>query len=225
MKKIEIYIDSNWKDILNIEFQKKYFKDLINLLKSERKIFTIFPKEQDIFNAFHLCPFNKLKVVIIGQDPYHKKGQAHGLSFSVPSNIKSPPSLKNIIKEVNNDLSIASSNHGDLSCWAKQGVLMLNTALTVRANEAGSHTKIGWENFTNQIIRHISKKKENIIFLLWGKFAQQKSTLINKKRHYILKAAHPSPFSAYSGFFGCKHFSKTNKILMDHNLSPINWNV
>ncbi len=225
MKKIEIYIDSNWKDILNIEFQKKYFKDLINLLKSERKIFTIFPKEQDIFNAFHLCPFNKLKVVIIGQDPYHKKGQAHGLSFSVPSNIKSPPSLKNIIKEVNNDLSIASSNHGDLSCWAKQGVLMLNTALTVRANEAGSHTKIGWENFTNQIIRHISKKKENIIFLLWGKFAQQKSTLINTKKHYILKAAHPSPFSAYSGFFGCKHFSKTNKILMDNNLSPINWKV
>ena len=225
MKEIQYNIDSSWNIILNEEIHKEYFRKLIDKIESDKDSTVILPQKEDIFNAFTLCPLNKLKVVIIGQDPYHKKGQAHGLAFSVPNNISNPPSLRNILKELNNDLGIPLSNNGDLSCWARQGVLMLNTALTVKLNKAGSHTKIGWEIFTDQIIKHISQNKENIVFILWGRLAQKKSKIINNEKHYILQAAHPSPFSAYSGFFGCEHFSKTNNILIKNNLSPINWKI
>lgn len=218
-------IKSDWKYILRNELQKTYFQELTYFIKQGRKSDSIFPEEQDVFKAFNITPFLKTKVVIIGQDPYHGKGQAHGLSFSVPNGVKIPPSLKNIFKELYSDLGIPISTNGNLIKWAKQGVLLLNTTLTVKEKKAGSHQKKGWERFTDHIINTISNDKEGVIFLLWGKFAQKKTNLIDCKKHFLLKAPHPSPLSAYSGFFGCKHFSKTNEILIKNKKKPINWKL
>jgi len=223
---MEIKIEDSWKEILKDEFEKTYFQHIVTFLKAEKasgKI--IFPPGSLIFNSFKQTPFSKIKVVIIGQDPYHNKGQAHGLSFSVPDGIPKPPSLLNIFKELKNDLGIEISENGNLEKWASQGVLLLNASLTVRQNEPGSHAQIGWLQFTDEVIKKISNEKEGIIFLLWGKFAQEKQSLIDETKHSILKAAHPSPFSASNGFFGCKHFSKTNEILMKQQKNPIDWKI
>ena len=225
MKKLNLQLNSDWKTFLKEEIKSDDFKKIISELSAERKHHTIFPENEMIFNAFNQTNIDELKVVILGQDPYHGKGQAHGLSFSVPEGVKTPPSLRNIFKELKSDLNLPISNNGNLSTWAEQGVLLLNSTLTVREKEAGSHQKIGWEIFTDSIIKKISDKKEGIIFLLWGAFAQRKSALIDKEKHHILTAAHPSPFSAYRGFLGCKHFSKTNKILINNNKQPINWKL
>lgn len=218
-------IEKSWKIILKDEFQKLYFKQLKCFLIKERKRYTIYPKGSEIFHAFQLTPFEKVRVVIIGQDPYHGHNQANGLSFSVKSGVSRPPSLKNILKELVDDLGIEISKSGDLSKWAKQGVLLLNATLSVREQHPGSHQKKGWEEFTDRIIKEISKKKQGVVFLLWGRFAQKKEAIINLKKHHVLKASHPSPFSAYNGFFGCKHFSKTNGILIESNTIPINWKI
>ena len=185
----------------------------------------IYPPGSLLFNAFLKTPFNKVKVVILGQDPYHNKGQAHGLSFSVPKGVNKPPSLVNIFIELKNDLGIEPPIHGNLEKWAHQGVLLLNATLTVRENEPGSHSKIGWIDFTNEVIKKISDEKKGVVFLLWGKFAQDKQILIDETKHYVLKAAHPSPFSADKGFFGCRHFSKTNELLMKQGYEPIDWKL
>jgi len=218
-------INSSWKAILHEEFNKDYFKRLKQFLLKEKQNLTIFPEGKNIFNAFNLTPFNKVKVVILGQDPYHGIGQAHGLSFSVPDGIKKPPSLKNIFKELTDDLQIPITETGNLTHWAKQGVLLLNATLTVRVKQAGSHQKQGWEEFTDSVIQKISDEKKDVIFLLWGRFAQDKEKLIDNKKHHILRAPHPSPFSAYSGFFGCRHFSKTNIILRKRGLTEIDWKL
>tara|TARA_B100002003_G_scaffold227448_1_gene235070 strand:+ start:75 stop:752 length:678 start_codon:yes stop_codon:yes gene_type:complete len=225
MVDIDPELEHSWKKILIDEFQKDYFKQLKLFLLDEKKKYRVFPEGKNMFTAFNLTPFNNVKVVILGQDPYHGNEQAHGLSFSVQDGIKQPPSLKNIFKELSSDLDLSMPVSGNLSSWAKQGVLLLNATLSVRAGKAGSHQKRGWEQFTNRVIREISDKKENVIFLLWGRFAQNKAELIDKKKHYILKASHPSPFSAYSGFFGCKHFSKTNEILKSQDVEKINWKI
>lgn len=223
MQKITPLINNDWDIILKDEFQKQYFKKLMKNIEDERKNHTIYPKEQNVFEAFKLCSFSKTKIIILGQDPYHGKGQAHGLAFSVPSNIKIPSSLKNIFKEIKSDLEIEIIPNRNLSNWAKQGVLLLNTALTVREKEATSHKNLGWEDFTNNVIEILSKKKTKLVFLLWGAFAQKKISLINHTKHQILKTTHPSPLSAYRGFFGCKHFSKTNKYLLKNKIKPIKW--
>ena len=223
---MDVKIDESWKEVLKDEFDKIYFQHIISFLKAEKatgKI--IYPPGSLIFNAFQQTPFSKLKVIILGQDPYHNKGQAHGLSFSVPKGVPPPPSLVNIFKELKSDLGIELSENGNLEKWAQQGVLLLNASLTVRQNEPGSHSKIGWLQFTDQVIRKISEEKEGVIFLLWGKFAQEKQSLIDETKHYVLKAAHPSPFSAANGFFGCKDFSKTNQLLMKQQKSPIDWKL
>ena len=225
MSPITLYINSDWRTFLKEELDSDNLQAIISALQTEMNTYTIFPKNNELFNAFNITALENLKVVILGQDPYHGKGQAHGLSFSVPNGVKTPPSLRNIFKELQTDLNIPISNNGNLSPWGKQGVLLLNATLTVREKEAGSHQKLGWENFTDTVIEKISKKKEGIIFLLWGVFAQKKSILINTKKHHILTAAHPSPFSAYKGFFGCKHFSKTNKILIKNNQQSIDWKL
>ena len=225
MSTTKLHINSDWRAFLKEELYSDNFQAIISALQTERNTYTVFPKNEELFNAFNITSLDNLKVVILGQDPYHGKKQAHGLSFSVPNGVKIPPSLRNIFKELQEDLNISVSNNSNLSPWAKQGVLLLNATLTVREKEAGSHQKIGWENFTDQVIKKISKKKEGVIFLLWGAFAQRKSILIDAKKHYILTAAHPSPFSAYRGFFGCKHFSKTNRILIKNNQQPINWKL
>jgi uracil-DNA glycosylase len=225
MQAIQPQIEESWKIILKDEFQKEYFAELKTFLTAEKKIYSIYPKGGDTFSAFNLCSFNSTKVVVIGQDPYHGSGQAHGLSFSVPIGIKPPPSLKNIFKELHTDLNFEIPNHGDLTAWAQQGVLLLNATLTVRAKQAASHQKKGWEQFTNRVIKEISDKKEGVVFLLWGRFAQDKEVLIDSTRHHILTAPHPSPFSAHSGFFGCKHFSKTNYLLSQQNQDSINWQI
>ena len=225
MQAIHPQIEESWKIILKDEFQKEYFAELKTFLTAEKKIYSIYPKGGDTFSAFNLCSFNSTKVVVIGQDPYHGSGQAHGLSFSVPKGIKPPPSLKNIFKELHTDLNFEIPNHGDLTTWAQQGVLLLNATLTVRAKQAASHQKKGWEQFTNRVIKEISDKKEGVVFLLWGRFAQDKEVLIDSTKHHILTAPHPSPFSAHSGFFGCKHFSKTNYLLLRQNQDPINWQI
>ena len=223
---MDVQIEESWKMALRDEFNKEYFQHIITFLKTEKatgKI--IYPPGSLIFNAFKQTPFSKLKVVIIGQDPYHNKGQAHGLSFSVPDGIAKPPSLINIFKELKNDLGIEIPPNGNLEKWALQGVLLLNASLTVRQNEPCSHAKTGWLQFTDQIIKKISDEKEGIVFLLWGKFAQEKQSLIDETKHFVLKAAHPSPFSADRGFFGCTHFSKTNELLMKQQKSPIDWKL
>ena len=225
MKDKNLLINNDWDIILKNEFKTKSFKNLIRLLNYERKKHTIFPSEDNVLTAFKLSSFAKTKIVIVGQDPYHGKGQAHGLAFSVPKGSKIPPSLHNILKELKSDLKIPITNNGSLENWAKQGILLLNTTLTVREKEAGSHKNIGWEDFTNITISKLSSHKKGLIFLLWGNFAQRKSSLINAKKHHILKTSHPSPFSARKGFLGCKHFSKTNTILVKNNQKPINWNL
>lgn len=224
---MDVKIESSWNEVLKSEFTKSYFLEIVTFLKIEKNAGKIiYPPGPLIFNAFNHTPFNKVKVVILGQDPYHNPGQAHGLSFSVPAGIKPPPSLVNIFKEIQKDLGIAMpEGYGNLTRWADQGVLLLNAILTVRANEPASHAKIGWMNFTDTVITKISDEKKGIIFLLWGKFAQEKQILIDETKHFVLKAAHPSPFSADKGFFGCKHFSKTNELLTDQSLTPINWKL
>lgn len=221
----EVIIQEQWKELLKEEFSKDYFIKLVDYIKQEKnKGYTIYPKGKLIFNAFELTPFDKVKVVILGQDPYHGVNQAHGLSFSVQDGVTPPPSLKNIYKEIENDLNIKIGNSGNLEPWAKQGVLLLNSSLTVRASEAASHSKIGWEIFTDSIIKILSSKKENLVFLLWGNFAKAKSILIDNKKHLILEAAHPSPL-ARGAFFGCRHFSKCNNYLISKGLSPIDWSI
>ncbi len=221
----QVAIAESWKPVLQQEFNKPYFDALIDFLKQEKAAGkTIFPPGPQIFAAFDYTTFNDVRVVIIGQDPYHGQGQAHGLCFSVNKGIAVPPSLQNMYKELKADINgFEIPNHGDLSHWAKQGVLMLNATLTVEKDKAGSHQGKGWEEFTDAVIKAVSTQKENVVFILWGKFAQSKARLIDNTKHLILMAAHPSPFSAYNGFFGCKHFSKTNHYLKQHQLPIINW--
>ncbi|MFI5163782.1 MAG: uracil-DNA glycosylase [Bacteroidia bacterium] len=218
-------IDASWKSILEKEFQSDYFKLLKDFLIEERKKYIIYPPASRIFASFNYTPFDKVKVVLIGQDPYHGPGQANGLCFSVSDGIAQPPSLQNIFKELNHDLAIPIPRTGNLESWAKQGALLLNATLTVRANQAGSHQKHGWEEFTDAAIRALSEKRKGLVFLLWGKFAQAKEALIDKSKHHILKAPHPSPFSVHSGFFGCRHFSKTNELLRHEGLQEIDWSI
>lgn len=225
MSNVNPNIEESWKNILIDEFNKDYFISLKQFLVEEKQSQTIYPKGNEIFAAFNYTSFDKVKVVILGQDPYHGAGQAHGLSFSVPEGIKPPPSLVNIYKELNSDIGFQIPSHGNLTKWAEQGVLLLNATLTVRANQAGSHQKKGWENFTDCVIKKISEQKQNVVFLLWGRYAQAKESLIDSSKHFILKAAHPSPFSAYNGFMGCKHFSKTNDLLKKNNLTEIDWSL
>ena len=225
MKDATPIINNDWDIILKDEFQKKSFKKLIQFVANERKKNTIFPSEDNVFTAFKLSSFSKTKIVIIGQDPYHGKGQAHGLAFSVSNGKKAPPSLRNIFKELQSDLQIPITQNGNLESWANQGVLLLNATLTVREKEALSHQYLGWEDFTDAVISKLSSEKNGLIFLLWGAFAQKKSSLINNKKHHILKTTHPSPFSVYRGFLGCKHFSQTNDILIKNNRKPIEWNL
>jgi uracil-DNA glycosylase len=214
-----------WKEKLQPEFEQPYFKNIIAYLQKESSNNQIiYPSTNQIFNALSLTPFHKIKVVILGQDPYHNPGQAHGLSFSVPDGVKPPPSLVNIYKEINSSLAInIPTSNGNLSTWATQGVLLLNAVLTVRANQPASHAKIGWTTFTDAIIKKISVERSGIIFLLWGKFAQQKIAQIDTQKHHVLQATHPSPLSAYNGFFGCNHFLQTNELLSWQGLTPINW--
>jgi uracil-DNA glycosylase len=220
-------LEPGWLNVLEPEFEKEYMKNLKAFLLQEKQTGkTVYPKGADIFNAFNHTPFDKVEVVILGQDPYHGDGQAHGLSFSVQKGVAVPPSLKNIYKELETDIEgFKTPNHGNLTQWADEGVLLLNASLTVRAHEPGSHQGKGWEAFTDQAIIQLSEKKTGLVFLLWGKFAQQKAILIDEKKHTVLKAAHPSPFSAYNGFFGCKHFSRTNEILIAEGKKPINWQI
>ena len=220
---IDPKIEQSWKNVLIDEFNKPYFVALKEFLVEEKKKYVVYPAGANIFNAFACTPFNKVKVVIIGQDPYHGPGQAHGLSFSVPEGIQKPPSLVNIFKELQSDIGKPIPESGNLESWARQGVLLLNATLTVRANQAGSHQKHGWEQFTDSVIRTLSDQKSGLVFLLWGRFAQDKAALIDASKHHILKAAHPSPLSAYNGFFGCKHFSKTNEILLSQGETAIEW--
>ncbi len=221
---MDVKIEDSWKSILKDEFHKSYFLQIATHLKMERATGTIiYPTGSLIFNAFDKTPFDKVKVVILGQDPYHNPKQAMGLSFSVPDGIPPPPSLVNIYKELKSDIGMDIPKSGNLTKWAKQGVLLLNAVLTVRANEPASHSKIGWMNFTDAVIRKISEEKNGIVFLLWGKFAQDKQVLIDATKHFVLKAAHPSPLSAHNGFFGCKHFSKTNELLAQQGIEPIDW--
>jgi uracil-DNA glycosylase len=222
---MSVNINESWLKVLNDEFQKDYFADLKTFLLEEKKHFTIYPPGAHIFEAFNLTPFDKVNVVLLGQDPYHGAGQAHGLCFSVQDGIKLPPSLQNIFKEITSDTGIKNTNNGNLENWAKQGVLLLNATLTVRANQAASHQHKGWEIFTDKVIEELSEKKEGLIFILWGNYAQAKDVLIDKRKHHILKAAHPSPFSVHRGFFGCKHFSKTNELLRQMGKDEINWSV
>jgi uracil-DNA glycosylase len=211
---MKINITENWKMVLKDEFEKTYFQEIISFLDHQKKLGkTIFPEESLIFNAFNQTSFEDIHVVILGQDPYHAVNQAHGLSFSVPDGIKIPPSLKNIFKELGSDIGKEIPKSGNLIHWAKQGILLLNASLTVEENKPMSHSKIGWNLFTDAVIKKISQEKTNVIFILWGKFAQEKEKLIDPEKHFILKAAHPSPLSAYNGFWGCRHFSKTNELL------------
>lgn len=218
-------MEEGWKKALAEEFGAEYMKELKKKLVEEMENgIVIYPPSKQIFNAFNLTPFDKVKVVILGQDPYHSKGQAHGLSFSVPDSITPPPSLVNIFKEIESDLGVKiSKTNGNLESWAKQGALLLNTILTVRANSPASHRDLGWEKLTDSAIKALSDKREHLVFLLWGKFAQEKESLIDIGKHLVLKAPHPSPFSANSGFLGCKHFSKTNDYLLKTGQKPIGW--
>lgn len=220
---MDLKIEPSWQEALTEEFEKPYFKNLTQTVKQAYLNEVIYPHSKDVFNAFSFCRFDKVKVVILGQDPYHGTGQAHGLSFSVPDGIKTPPSLQNIYKELKSDIGIEIPTSGNLEHWAKQGILLLNATLTVKASEAGSHQGLGWETFTDTIIKTISDKKEHVVFILWGKYAQAKASLIDKDKHLILTAPHPSPFSAYTGFFGSKPFSKTNEYLEKNGLEKINW--
>lgn len=222
----EIQIEAGWKEQLEAEFRSAYFLEIASLLRREKAAGkVIYPAGKDIFRAFNTTPFDAVKVVILGQDPYHNPGQAHGLSFSVPAGIPHPPSLQNIFKELRDDCGCGIPVSGDLSRWAEQGVLLLNAALTVEAHKANAHAHIGWHRFTDAAIRALAAGREHLVFLLWGSFAQQKASLIDPAKHLILQTVHPSPLSAYRGFFGCHHFSKTNDYLLLHNKKPIDWNL
>lgn len=221
---MQVKIEKSWKKALKSEFDKDYFKKLSQFVRGEYLNHkTIYPPAKFIFHAFEMTPLDQVKVVILGQDPYHGPKQAHGLSFSVPDGVKIPPSLLNIYKEIEDDLGIPPKDSGNLNHWAKQGVLLLNATLTVEARKAGSHQNQGWEIFTDRVIQILAEKKENLVFMLWGSYAQKKGAVIDENKHLVLKAPHPSPLSAYRGFFGCKHFSKCNHYLIKHNLEPINW--
>lgn len=225
MEKTEPRIEKEWLEVLRSEFDKPYFADLKAFLSEEKKHYRVYPPGNRIFAAFDYTPFSKVKVVILGQDPYHGDGQAHGLCFSVPDGVTLPPSLVNIYKELSTDLGIPVPRSGNLENWAKQGVLLLNATLTVRANQAGSHQRRGWENFTDEVIRQLSARHNGLVFILWGSYAQAKETLIDTSKHFILKAVHPSPLSVYRGFFGCRHFSKTNELLSQAGKKPVDWRL
>lgn len=222
---MDVIIDDSWKEILKNEFEKDYFLKLLDFVQEEYQTKTIFPPSSKIFSAFNYTSFSDVKVVIIGQDPYHGAGQANGLSFSVADDVKTPPSLRNIYKELQDDLGLDIPTSGNLEAWAKQGVLMLNATLTVEASNAGSHQKKGWEEFTDNVIQTLSDKKENLVFILWGAYAQKKGERIDRNKHFVIESAHPSPFAARKGFFGSKPFSKTNIFLKNKNLDQINWNL
>ena len=223
---MNVQIEAGWKKVLEPEFNKPYFLQIVHFLKTEKNIGKIiYPPGSQIFNAFEMSPFEGTKLVLLGQDPYHGPGQAHGLSFSVPDGVRPPPSLQNIFKELYTDTGTAIPNTGNLSPWASQGALLLNAYLTVEAQTPMSHSQIGWGEFTNTVIRILSDLKQHLVFLLWGKFAQEKQILIDETKHLVLKAAHPSPFSADKGFFGCRHFSKTNTYLMKNGIDPIDWKL
>lgn len=221
---MKVKIESSWKEKLAGEFEKQYFADLTAFVKKEYKDGKVYPHPKNIFRAFDLCPFEKVKVVILGQDPYHGVGQANGLAFAVENTQAVPPSLQNIFKEIESDVEKPLAyTDGDLSRWAKQGVLLLNATLTVRAHQAGSHQEKGWEQFTDAVIRTLSEEREHLVFMLWGNYAKAKGAHINRSKHLVLEASHPSPFSAASGFFGSRHFSKANEHLIAHHLTPIDW--
>jgi len=220
---MEIKIEPSWKATLQEVVDQQYFKDLVAFVRKEYASKKVYPSGKDIFNAFNHCPIDQVKVVILGQDPYHGPGQAHGLSFSVKQGVAFPPSLQNIFKEIESDVGQAIPESGDLTRWADQGVFLLNATLTVRAHQPGSHQNKGWERFTDEVIRKISETQDGVAFLLWGAYAQRKSLLIDENKHLVLKSPHPSPLSAYRGFFGCKHFSKTNEYLMKRGKVPIGW--
>jgi uracil-DNA glycosylase len=220
---MNVKIESTWKEHLQAEFDKPYFVGLTDAVRQEYATGMCYPPGALIFNAFNLCPFNQVKVVIIGQDPYHEPGQAHGLSFSVQDGVQFPPSLQNIFKEIRDDIGTPIPQSGNLTRWAEQGVLLLNATLTVRAHMAASHQKRGWEEFTDAVIRLVSAEREHVVFILWGSYAQSKAQLIDASKHCILRSAHPSPLSAYRGFFGNHHFSLCNQYLQQHQIEPINW--
>jgi uracil-DNA glycosylase len=223
---MDVKIEASWKEVLESEFRKPYFRQIVDHLKIEKEQGkTIYPAGSLIFHAFDKTPFQNVKLVILGQDPYHGPRQAHGLSFSVQKSVQPPPSLINIFKELQKDVGMLIPNHGNLEKWAEQGVLLLNASLTVRAQEPMSHSKIGWHHFTNTVITKISGQRMHVVFMLWGKFAQEKVALIDTKKHLVLKSAHPSPLSANTGFFGNSHFSKANQYLVEHGIDPINWAV
>ena len=220
---MEVTIEESWKKVLGSEFEKEYFKTLRDFIHSEYRNKIIYPPAKQIFNAFDSCPFDKVKVVILGQDPYHEPSQAHGLSFSVLPPCPPPPSLVNIYKEIRSDVGDLVSANGDLTDWSRQGVLLLNATLTVEAHKAGSHQNKGWETFTDSAIKALAENREHLVFMLWGSYAQRKGAFIDRSRHLVLQAPHPSPLSAYRGFFGCKHFSSANAYLISQGLSPIVW--
>lgn len=220
---MEVKIENSWREKLGEEFGRDYFKELVGFVVNEYKNKNIYPAPKNIFRAFELCPFEKTKVVILGQDPYHGPGQANGLCFAVNPGVPLPPSLVNIYKEIESDLGLKMERSGDLEKWAKQGVLLLNATLTVESSKAGSHQNKGWENFTDKVIELLSEEKENLVFILWGRYAKEKGRVIDRKKHLVLESAHPSPLSAYNGFFGCRHFSKANDFLVATGQEPINW--
>lgn len=223
---MEKLYDESWAPVIKPLFRQEYMKRLSAFVQEERRRYEVYPPQELVFNAFRLTPFSEVKVVILGQDPYHNVGQAHGLSFSVPEGIAFPPSLKNIFAELSTDIEgFQIPFSGDLTKWAKQGVLLLNATLTVRAHQAASHQKQGWERFTDEIIAKVSSELEHVVFLLWGSYAQQKAVLIDASKHLVLKAVHPSPLSVYRGFFGCRHFSKANAYLQAHGKQPIDWRL
>ncbi len=216
---------TDWNPLLKQEFGKPYWKELQRYVYEERKQFEVFPEHEDVFTAFHLTSFSDVKVLILGQDPYHGDGQAHGLSFSVKEGIAIPPSLRNIYKELKSDLGIDIPNHGNLGAWALQGVLLLNATLTVRAHQPGSHQGKGWETFTDQVIQQVNQKKEKTVFILWGAFARKKKDLIDLNQHHVIESSHPSPLSAHRGFFGSRPFSEANRVLMGSGREPVNWEL
>ncbi len=220
---MNVRIDDSWKVQLQPEFEQDYFRDLVNFVRSEYATTTVYPPGSQIFRAFDLSPFDQTKVVILGQDPYHEPGQAHGLCFSVDKGVPFPPSLQNIYKEIRDDIGTVVSSQGDLSDWARQGVLLLNATLTVRAHQAGSHQNKGWERFTDAVIHRLAEQREHLVFILWGAYAQRKGAFIDKNRHLVLQSPHPSPLSAHRGFFGNRHFSTANRYLQEHGIEPIIW--
>ncbi|WP_352422475.1 uracil-DNA glycosylase [Proteiniphilum sp.] len=220
---MDVKIEESWKEHLQQEFEKPYFRTLTDFVRKEYTIKTVYPPAKLIFNAFDSCPFDKVKVVIVGQDPYHEPGQAHGLCFSVNEGVQIPPSLVNIYKEIEDDLGIPAPRSGDLTRWAEQGVLLLNATLTVQAHRAGSHQGKGWEEYTDAVIRCLAEERDHLVFILWGAYAQRKGATIDANKHLVLKSPHPSPLSSHRGFFGNKHFSRTNDYLLAHGKDPINW--